>query len=99
MLGPNGNHVTKLSMEEYAKWQSWDERPERAGDPPLTVETPFWYQSKEYMVTSLRGEYVIVTQPDFKTVISNRNFKELLEMPFIDNKSFRDLIDDFLFED
>lgn len=99
MLGPNGNHVSKLTMEEYEKWQSWDEWPERADNPPLTVETPFWYKNQEYMVTSLRNEYVIVTQPDFKEVISNKNFKALLEMPFVDGKSFHELIDDFLFED
>ena len=46
-------------------------------------------------MTSLRNEYVIVTQPDFKEVISNKNFKALLEMPFVDGKSFHELIDDF----
>ena len=98
MHGPNGNHVSKLNMEEYAKWQSWDEWPERADDPPLTVETSFWYKNREYMVTSLKGEYIIVTQPEFKEVISSGNFKELLEMPFIDGKSFHELIDEFMFE-
>ena len=99
MLGPNGNHVINLTMEEYIKWQSWDEWPERSDTPPLTVETPFWYKNKEYMVTRLQDDYVIVSQPDFQSVISNKNFKQLLEMPFIDGKSFRELISEFLFED
>lgn len=99
MLGPNGNHVVSLTMEEYAKWQGWDEWPERSDNPPLTVETPFWYNEQEYMVTSLQGDYVIVTQPDFNVVIRNKNFKQLLEMPFIEGKTFQELISAFLFED
>ena len=46
MQEPNGNHVRKLTMEEYAKWQGWDEWPERADDPPLTVETSFGIRIK-----------------------------------------------------
>lgn len=99
MLGPNGNHVTKMTMEEYENWQSWNEWPERINDPPLTVETPFWYKGKQYMVTSLNNKYVIVSQPDFREIISNKNFKELLEMPFIDGMSFHTLIAELLFED
>ncbi len=100
MHGQNGKqHTSKMTMKEYAKWQSWDEWPERKNDPPLTVETTFWYEGKEYMVTRLRKEYVIVSQPDFKEVISNKNFKNLLEMPFISGKSFHDLIEEFLFEE
>ena len=99
MLGPNGNHVSKLTMDEYIKWQSWNEWPEREDDPPLTVETPFWYENQEYMVTKIKNEYVIVMQPDFTIVVSNNNFKELLEMPFLNGKSFHELIESFLFED
>ena len=99
MLGPNGKHAIKLTKDEFAKWQGWDEWPERIDDPPLTMETSFWYQYNEYMITSLRNEYMIVTQPDFREVIRNKNFKALLEMPFIDGKSFYALIGDFLFED
>ena len=98
MHGTNGNPVSKLTMEEYAKWQRWNEWPERKDDPPLTVETSFWYQNQEYMVTSLRHVFVIVTQPDFTEVISNKNFKDLLEMPFIEGKSFHEMIGEFLFE-
>lgn len=98
MLGPGGNHVSKLTMEEYAKWQRWDEWPERLDDPPLTVETSFWYNNQEFMVTSLRHEYVIITQPDFTEIISNKNFKALLEMPFIEGRSFHELIDELWFE-
>ncbi len=99
MLGPNGNHVIKMTMDEYADWQRWSEWPERADNPPLTVETPFWYKGKEYMVTSLSQRYVIVFQPDFSEVIGNDNFIDLLKMPFDEGKSFKELIGEFLFED
>ena len=99
MLGPDGKNVTKMTMEEYADWQGWNDWPDRADNPPLTVETVFWYKGKEYMVTSLHDEYVIVSQPQFAEVISNKNFKDLLEMPFDGEKSFSELIDEFLFEE
>ncbi|MBP5491438.1 MAG: hypothetical protein J6Y08_01200 [Clostridiales bacterium] len=98
MCGQNGNHLVNLTIEEFARWQRWDEWPERADNPPLTVETSFWYRGKEYMVTSLYGRYVIVSQPDFEEVISNENFKDLLDMVFSDGKSFSELIGEFLFE-
>ena len=98
MFGPNGNPVSKITWEEYTKWQRWDEFPERADNPPLTVETDFWYNNQEYLITSLRGEYVIVTMPDFNELIVNKNFLNLLTTPFIDGKSFKELINGFLFE-
>lgn len=98
MYGPGGKPVSKITWEEYKKWQGWDDFPERADNPPLTVETDFWYQDKEFLVTSLRGEYVIVTMPDFEEILINQNFLDLLNMPFIDGKSFKELINEFLFE-
>ena len=44
--GPGGNRVSKMTIDEYIKWQRWDEWPERADNPPLTVETVFWYKEK-----------------------------------------------------
>lgn len=99
MYGPNGNHViNNMTWEEYAKWQRWDEWPEKNENPPLTVETTFWYNNQEYMVTSLKGQYVIVMQPDFEIVISNNNFVKLLNMDFIEGKSFKELLPELLFE-
>lgn len=99
MHGPDGKHVSKMTMEEYANWQGWDEWPDRVDNPPLTVETTFWYRETEYMVTKLNKEYVIVKQPSFEEIVRNKNFLELLKMPFADGKSFQDLIGEFLFED
>lgn len=98
MPGRDGKTVINMSWDEYTRWQRWDEWPERANNPPLTVETTFWYQNKEYLVTSLRNEYVIVSQPDFDEIICSDNFISLLNMPFIGNQSFKDLICEFLFE-
>ncbi len=98
MYGPNGKLISKITWEEYTKWQRWDEFPERVDNPPLTVETYFLFNNQEYLVTSLDGQYVIVTMPDFKKLITNNNFLELLTTTFKDGKSFKELINDFLFE-
>lgn len=100
MHGPNGKHVkNNMTWEEYGKWQRWDEWPERSENPPLNVETAFWYCNQEYMVTSLDGNYVIVKQPEFEIIISNSNFIGLLNMVFIEGKSFKELLPELLFED
>ena len=99
MHGPNGKHVVSMSWDEYSKWQRWEEWPELNNNPPLTVETTFWYKEKEYLVTSLQGDFVIVSQPEFTEVIRNSNFRSLLTMPFDNGMSFKDLIQEFLFED
>ena len=65
---------------------------------PLTVETAFWYEGKQYMVTAADKQYLIVGQPGFGTVISNDSFIGLLTMPFFNGKSFKELINNFLFE-
>ncbi|SHN64499.1 hypothetical protein SAMN02745247_02803 [Butyrivibrio hungatei DSM 14810] len=98
MRGPNGKIVNKLSWDEYIKWQRWDEWPDRSDDPPLTVETSFWYGNEEFMITFLNERYVIVKQPEFSTVVECNNFIKLLEMPFIEGKSFKELLPEFLFE-
>lgn len=100
MHGPNGNHIiNNMTWDKYAEWQRWDEWPERDANPPLTVETTFWHNGQEYMVTTLNGKYAIVKQPDFEIVISNNNFVELLNMVFSEGKSFKELLPELLFED
>lgn len=99
MHGKSGNQVTSnMTWDEYGKWQRWDEWPEKAENPPLTVETSFWYENQEYMVTKLGDDYVIVSQPEFEIIISNKNFISLLEMIFIHGKSFKELLPKLLFE-
>ena len=98
MHGQDGKRVVSMTWDDYIKWQRWEEWPERLNNPPLTVETSFWYKGKEYMVTSIKGDYLIVTQPDFGEVISNKNFLDLLNMPFDNEKSFKELIGEFIFE-
>jgi hypothetical protein len=100
MHGPNGKHITNnMTWKEYVEWQRWDEWPEKSDNPPLTVETSFWYNGQEYMVTSINGVYAIVKQPDFEIVISNSNFIELLNMVFLEEKSFKELLPELLFEE
>ena len=50
------------------------------------------------MVTKLGDDYVIVSQPEFEIIISNKNFISLLEMIFIHGKSFKELLPKLLFE-
>jgi hypothetical protein len=100
MHGPNGKHITNnMTWKEYVEWQRWDEWLEKSDNPPLTVETSFWYNGQEYMVTSINGVYAIVKQPDFEIVISNSNFIELLNMVFLEEKSFEELLPELLFEE
>jgi hypothetical protein len=88
-----------MTWEKYGDWQRWDEWPERSDNPPLTVETTFWYNAQEYMVTSLSCGYAIVKQPDFEIIISNENLIELLNMAFLEGKSFKKLLPELWFED
>ena len=100
MLGPDGKtEVNRLSWEEYGKWQRWDEWPERADNPPLTVETVFWYKDKSYIVTTLNHQYVILEFPEWNEVLRSDNFLELLDIPYWDGKSFKEKINEFLFEE
>lgn len=98
MFGPNGKPVIKLTWEQYKEWQRWDEWPERSDNPPLTVETVFWYEDEQYMVTSLNNEYVIVTLPDFSEKLRSKNLLFLLELPLFNGKSFKESVNDFFFE-
>lgn len=99
MHGKDGNQETSnMTWDEYTKWQRWDEWPECADNLPLTVETSFWYENQEYMVTKLCDDYVIVLQPEFEIIISNKNFIDLLEMAFRNGKSFKELLPKLLFE-
>ncbi len=98
MRGPDGKIVNKLNWDQYTLWQRWDEYPERKNNPPLTVETTFWYDEEKYTVTSINEKYVIVKQPSFEEVISSDNFLELVNKPFFKGKTFKELIDDFWFE-
>lgn len=99
MRGPNGKTVNKLSWEEYMVWQRWDEWPELADNPPLTVETVFWYKEKSYIVTSLNKQFVILEFPEWVEVIKSENLLKLLNIPFLEGKSFKERIDELFFEE
>lgn len=99
MLGPDGRTVTKMSWEEFTSFQRWDEFPEKTGNPPLTVETIFWYNGTKYMITKLDQRYVIVESDSFDEIKSSINFIDLLTSEFISGKSFKELLPDILVED
>ncbi|SEQ79486.1 hypothetical protein SAMN02910369_02442 [Lachnospiraceae bacterium NE2001] len=99
MLGPGGRYVTKMNWDEFVAYQRWDEFPEKADNPPLTVETVFWYNNTSYMITKLGHMFVIVESGSFKRIISSDNYIELLTKVFVSGKSFKELLPDILIED
>ena len=99
MLGPDGKTVTKMTWDEFSLYQRWDEFPERVDDPPLTVETIFWFEGTKYMITKINKKYVIVESESFAEIKSSDNFIELLTNDFISGKSFKELLPDILVED
>ena len=98
MYGPNGKTVKKISWSDFKHWQRWDEWTERIDNPPLTTEMVFWYENKQYMITTLQSKYVIVSLPEFNEIISNNNFLELLNTTFINGHTFKELLSELLFE-
>lgn len=99
MFGPDGKTITKMSWEDFTLSQRWDEFPERADNPPLTVETIFWYKGIKYMITKLNQRFVIVESDSFNEIKSSINYIDLLTSDFISGKSFKELLPDILIED
>ena len=96
MFGPDGKNVNKMSWEQFAKYQRWDEFSERTDDPPMTVDFMFWKDEKKYYCTGEDYGFVIV-DADWNRVAFNKSFLKLLETPAWDGRSFKDCIDDLLF--
>lgn len=47
----NGNRSTaKMTWQEFTEWQRWDEFPEKADDPPMTVDVMFFYKGNTYYI-------------------------------------------------
>ncbi|MCF0150979.1 MAG: hypothetical protein HUJ80_06185 [Firmicutes bacterium] len=85
-----------MTWEEFTIYQRWDEFPERATDPPMTVDFAFWYGEKLYYCTGEDFGNILV-DADWNRIAYNVNFLLLLEMPVFDGRSFRECINDILF--
>ena len=96
----NGKRYTvKMTWQEFTEWQSWDEFPERADNPPLTVDVMFFYKGSTYYIDEEYEQYHIF-DADWKYISSDKNLLTLLSapVPLFNNKSFRDVIDELDFD-
>lgn len=98
LYGPDGKIVSKMNWKKFSEYQRWDEFPERADNPPMTVDFAFWYHEKKYYCTGEDGGNVIVDE-NWERLAYDKNFLKLLEFPVFNGKSFRDCVDDILFID
>lgn len=96
----NGKRSTaKMTWQEFTEWQRWDEFPERADDPPMTVDVMFFYKGDTYFIDESYGQYHVLDK-DWNLISSDKNLLTLLTspIPLFGNKSFRDIISEIDFD-
>lgn len=98
LFGPDGKQVSKMTREQFEKYQRWDEFPEREGNPPMTTDFAFWYKGNKYYCTGEDFGNIIVDEA-WDRLAYDKNFLTLLETPIFDGKSFFDCIEDIQFVD
>lgn len=96
LVGKDGKPLVKINWEEFQKWQSWEEYPEMSDNPPMTVDMTFYYKGNEFFLDAIRDGYAIFTS-DWQELSFEKNLLKLLTKPLFENKSFKDLIEQFLF--
>lgn len=96
LVGKDGKPLVKVNWEEFQKWQGWEEYPELSDNPPMTVDTTFYYNDDEFFLDAIRDGYAIFTS-DWKELIFDKNLLKLLTKPLFTEKSFKDLIECFFF--
>ncbi len=96
--GADGQNVNKKTWEQFSKYQRWDEFPERADNPPMTVDFSFYKDGQKYYCTGEDYGFVIV-DAGWNRLAYEKNFLKLLETQIWDGRSFKDCIDDLIFED
>ena len=91
--------MDNMTWQEFQKWQRWDEFPERADDPPLTVDVFFVYEGNGYYIVNDFGSYHIYSS-DWQAVFSHVNFKTLLTtpIPLFHDKSFANVCGELDFD-
>lgn len=98
-------YTIKMTWEEFC---DWEEFPKNDNNPPMTAEVFFEYKGAKYRIEALgekqfnvpdfdKAGYFFLT-PDFKPLHREDTFIKLLTCPFFDGKSFKDRINEFLFE-
>lgn len=91
--------IAKMTWLEFAEWQRWDEFPEKADSPPLTVDVMFFYDGNTYFIDESYGQYHIRDE-EWNPINSNKNLLTLLASPIrlFNDKSFRDIISEIDFD-
>lgn len=98
MYGPDGKPVTRMTWDQFTQYQRWDEFPERAENPPMTVDFAFWLQGKKYYCTG-EDHGFILADDQWNRIAYSKNFLDLLNLPVFIGGSFHDSIADILFID
>ncbi len=96
--GLDGKNVIKMNWQQFCEFQRWNEFPERADNPPMTVDFSFWFKENLYYCTGEENGFIF-TDKDWNRLGYNKNFLSLLEMPLWEGQSFHDCINDILFEE
>lgn len=89
----------KVTWQEFQAWQRWDEFPERADDPPLTVDMMFFYEGNAYFINGYNYDYALLDE-DWIPKYTHKNFLKLLTTPIdlFHGKSFKDVIGELDFD-
>lgn len=84
--------MDKMTWQAFTEWQRWDEFPERADNPPMTVDVTFVYEGKVYFVDQCYGQYHILDE-EWNPISSHKNLLTLLltPIPLFHGKSFADV--------
>ena len=99
MLGPNGKIVINMTWQQFQEYQRWDEFPERVDNPPFTADMVFWYGEKRYIIAGIDAGVAIFEYDEYRMLVYDDNFLVMLQKPFGGKNSFKDLIEEILFED
>ena len=86
-----------MTWEDFKQWQRWDEFPENENNPPMTVDFSFHYNDVLYYVERQNNIFHIFDE-NWIVIASDVNFKHLLESSTWNGKSFRDEIENIVFQ-
>ncbi|MBR6365293.1 MAG: hypothetical protein IKS10_04235 [Lachnospiraceae bacterium] len=91
--------MDNMTWTDFQKWQRWDEFPEFADNPPLTVDVSFVYENKVYYLVHDYGEYHIYDSK-WNAVRSHKNLKTLLSvsLELFHGKSFAEICNELSFD-
>ena len=66
-------NMAKMTWLEFTEWQRRDEFPERADNPPMTVDVMFFYNGNTYFIDESYGQFHILDK-DWMPISSDKKF-------------------------